>query len=180
MSPERVPVLRAERIHGGLRLCHILARRRMVARILFEEAHALAWNFRDRIFHRHGRVFARQKVGEVVAEILAPERAPHRDRRLDEIVNVHIDHHGAGATQPIESRLHDLCYVRIERLPEGEARDADAHTGQIERRKLRTPRDGAVHERHVGDVARHRPRNIKDDFKRHNAVNWIRLVGGRV
>src|SRR5271165_5443894 len=58
-------------------------------------------------------------------------RRRHRYRRLDEIVNVHIDHLGAGATQPIESRLHDLCYVGIERPPEGDARDADAHTAQI-------------------------------------------------
>src|SRR5262249_3475311 len=52
LSPERVRVLRAERVQRRQRLGNVLAWRRVVTRIFFERAHALAGDLRDGI--RHG------------------------------------------------------------------------------------------------------------------------------
>ena len=102
LLPERVPILRAQRVHRRPRLLHVLARRRMVACILFERADALAGNSGNGIFHGHDGIFMGKEIGEIDAKILPPQRRPDGERRLDEIAEIDIDENSAGAAQLVE------------------------------------------------------------------------------
>ena len=152
-------------------------RRRPPVDILFTQADGLAGNSGNDILHGYGGIFTGKKLPEIDAKSFRHQHRPGGDCRLGEVVKTNIHKNRAFRLQFPECSLGNFRHVVIKRLPEIIAWDADPNAAQVRRSEFRSIRNCGVHERNVGDVARHRAGNVEGDFQRDDPIDRIKLIG---
>ena len=91
VAPECVSVLGAHFFHRLLRLLHVLAGRRVVARILVLSANVLACDPGNGIFHAHVGIFADKKLDEIDVKSFRPQNLRDCERGLGKSAKIDID-----------------------------------------------------------------------------------------